>query len=114
MQRPFVQIWIGDYLTDTKHLSTVEHGAYLLLIFHYWATGGLPDDDQKLANITGLRLSEWMDHRETLRAFFHNGWKHRRIEVGLKRATDKILQRKEAGSKGGTVAAINRWKKRAG
>jgi uncharacterized protein YdaU (DUF1376 family) len=114
MQRPFVQIWIGEYLADTRHLSTVQHGAYLLLIFHYWATGGLPDDDHQLANITGMRLAEWMANRAVLKAFFHDGWKHRRIENEIRRATEKIVQRKAAGSKGGTVASINRINRRFG
>ena len=36
---PFIQIYIADYMADTQHLTTEEHGAYLLLIFNYWQTG---------------------------------------------------------------------------
>jgi uncharacterized protein YdaU (DUF1376 family) len=31
------------YLGDTGHLTNAQHGSYLLLIFHYWRTGGLPE-----------------------------------------------------------------------
>ena len=29
----------GDYLADTSSLKMLEHGAYMLLIAHYWQTG---------------------------------------------------------------------------
>ncbi len=34
----FVKLYIGDYQRDTGHLSIAEHGAYLLMLQHFYAT----------------------------------------------------------------------------
>ena len=89
MSRAWMPLYVADYLADTGHLTTAEHGAYLLLIMHYWCHGGLPDDDAKLARIVRNTNVEWKLMRETLFEFFEPGWKHKRIEAELKRANEK-------------------------
>ena len=63
-------VYIGDYLADTMHLSTEQHGAYLLLLFHLWRRGTLQDEDGVLAQITGLSPDAWSSHRAVLGEFF--------------------------------------------
>jgi hypothetical protein len=59
----WMPVFIGDYLADTMHLSTEQHGAYLLLLFHLWRRGSLRDEDAVLAQISGLGESAWKQHR---------------------------------------------------
>ncbi|MDF3789060.1 DUF1376 domain-containing protein, partial [Enterobacter hormaechei] len=55
---PYMQLYIADYLADTMHLSTEEHGAYLLLMFNYWQTGG-PIPKNPLYTIAQLSSDRW-------------------------------------------------------
>jgi uncharacterized protein YdaU (DUF1376 family) len=101
-------LYVGDYLGDTGHLTTAQHGAYLLLMMHYWRQGYLPEEDKQLAAITKLSLRSWHESQATIQAFFYDGWKHKRIDqelLKMERATDK---RAAAGQKGGLRAAMNR------
>jgi uncharacterized protein YdaU (DUF1376 family) len=101
----WMPLYIGDYLADTGHLTTTQHGAYLLLMMHYWRKHGLPDDDKQLAAIAKLPLRIWLDTKETLQAFFHDGWVHKRIEGELARRKEVSNKRAEAGSRGGKCKA---------
>lgn len=109
---PWMPFYVGDYLGDTEHLSTLQHGAYCLLLFSYWRRGELPTDDQQLANIVKMPLDEWLAHRAVLKAFFFDGWKHKRIEAELRRTMEKVAKAKVAGKLGGEKAALNREKER--
>lgn len=109
-KRAWMPLYVGDYLGDTGHLSTTQHGAYLLLMMHYWRKGELPDDDKQLAAVTKLPLRIWQDSRETLQAFFYDGWKHKRIDTELARMEKVSLRRSEAGYKGGIRSAMGRMR----
>jgi uncharacterized protein YdaU (DUF1376 family) len=106
----WMPVFIGDYLADTMHLSTEQHGAYLLLLFHLWRRGTLPDDDGALAQITGLSRNAWSQTRPVLAEFFqiHDGlWRHGRVERERIRVTAKQI----SNSKQAKSAAARRWGK---
>jgi uncharacterized protein YdaU (DUF1376 family) len=97
---------IGDYLKDTGHLRAAGHGAYFMLILHYWATGGLPSDPRQLAAIARMTDQEWQEWQPIIQAFFHDGWKHKRIDKEIAEALDKYEQQVAAGRAGGRAKAL--------
>ena len=97
----WMPLYIGDYLADTMHLSGPEHGAYLLLIMHYWRTGPLPDDDRQLAAIARTARKAWLEIGPTVRAFFRSeGGRlhHGRIDAELQAAREITDQKRAAAN----------------
>lgn len=103
---PFMPLYVADYLADTGHLSTLEHGAYLLLLMHYWRVGKLPTEDRQLAHVTRTSLRQWQTIRPQIADFFDAGWTHKRVEKERDNATKKAETRADAGSRGGKAKAL--------
>jgi uncharacterized protein YdaU (DUF1376 family) len=107
----WMPIYWGDYLRDTMHLSTEEHGAYLLLLAHYWTQGGpFTDDQRSLKSVTKMTAKRWQKVRPILATFFvveDGKWRHKRVDVELQRATDITIARQKAGKIGGKAKANN-------
>ncbi len=101
MTTPFMPLYVADYLADAAHLSTIEHGAYLLLLMNYWQRGKpLPDSDSKLSRIARLTPSEWDGMRDVLEEFFDvedGSWIHKRVEAELDIIREKSTKAREAG-----------------
>ena len=106
MIRPWMPLYIADYLADTAHLNATESGAYLHLIMHYWLTGGLPRDETHLARIAKLTPEEWEKHGSVVASFFRKNWRHNRIEKELKIFRIKYQKRASAGKQRGKKAAM--------
>lgn len=105
-QFPSLPLFTDAYLADTIHLSTVEHGAYLLLLISSWRVPDctLPDDDKFLAKITRMRLARWKAIRPIMEAFFiiENGkWNQKRLQKERLWVTSRHQTRIDNGRKGG-------------
>ena len=98
MSRPWMPLYVADYLRDTRKLTAAEHGAYLLLIMEYWTAGELPDDDRQLARIASMTPAEWKRARPNVEGFFHDGWKHKRLDAELARSAE-ISSKRAASAK---------------
>jgi uncharacterized protein YdaU (DUF1376 family) len=112
MNRPWMPLYVADYLADTAHLNAAQSGAYLHLIMHYWQKGCLPADDESLMRIARMTAVEWKKNKGTLRTFFQDGWKHKRIddelahalEVSSKRRTSAMQRHSKPSANGHAIA----------
>lgn len=98
---PYMQLFVADYLADTAHLTTVQHGAYLLMIMNYWQRGKpLPAKDEYLAQICRMSLDQWLEIKPVIAEFFTERkgcWTHKRIDKDLLAVTSKSTKASEAG-----------------
>lgn len=100
-KRPWMPLYVADYVVDTRHLTGAEHGAYLLLMVHYWATGGLPTDDFRLQAIALMNDEQWARSKPIIQSLFDENWRHKRIDEELEHVRKVSKSRKTAGKKGG-------------
>jgi uncharacterized protein DUF1376 len=119
---------VGDYLADTMHLTTFQHGIYIRLLMHCFKRGALPTDKHMLCTIAGVGPRVWHQHAEPVLALFYrvteaadetvtgspfgslvNGvtesLRHKRIDAERERARHLAEVRSEAGLHG----AQRRW-----
>ena len=100
----FMPLWIGAYLADTLKFTTLQHGAYILLLMAYWRDRTpLKDDDDELRSIAKLERTEWRRNRPVLAAKFRIAdgvWWHKRVEQELadaqKRKATAVAKAKKA------------------
>lgn len=110
MSLPYMRLYPGDYLADTTHLTTEEHGAYMLLIMAYWQHGGpLPADDTRLMRITRTNKRRWIAIKDSLFEFFvlnsENQLVHKRVQAEIDAAADKCAKLQAAGRASGAKRA---------
>lgn len=106
----WMPMFIGDYLADTSHLTTEQHGAYLLLLFAAWKKEcKLRCDDCQLAAICKLPPEKWAKHKAVLQEFFEvqdGYWIQKRQAEEHRKALRIQANRSQAG----TTAVKARWK----
>ena len=110
----WMAFYVGDYVANTLHLTTRQHGAYILLICAAWkARGVLPGTDTALASIAKLSPREWRQDGDTLKAFLTRRgeeWIHERVMYEWNEA--RVLT--NAKSDAGKLGAKRRWQGRGG
>jgi uncharacterized protein YdaU (DUF1376 family) len=106
----FMQFYWGDYFADTGHLTTEQHGAYMLLLGRMWMAGGtLPTAPDKLARLTGCTPSRWARIAPDVLAFFvisGDQMTHERLMLELEKAVKKSNQLALSGALGGKAKSL--------
>jgi uncharacterized protein YdaU (DUF1376 family) len=101
----WMPFYIGDYTSATMHLTTEQHGAYLLLLMTAWKMDGrIPDDDDQLAAICRLSPDKWKKTRQVLSGFFKIAsgfWIQPRISREIEKANERKRVSAENGAFGG-------------
>lgn len=101
----WMPLYIGDYLADTMHLTTRQHGAYLLLLMHAWRNKAcIPHSAEAQAAIVRTPLKEWLKDRDSVMQFFSEDptgeghyFHHQRVDKELSVAEAMTEQRSKAG-----------------
>lgn len=105
---PYMPLFPADYIADTYHLTTEEHGAYFLIMMNYWQRGKPPEaNDMKLAGIARLDAPRWAAMRDKIKEFFTEKdglLYHERIEEEL----DKVREKAASASAAGRASADKR------
>lgn len=95
---------IGDYTTDTAHLSLIEDGAYRRLMDRYYTTEApLPAEEAALFRVVRARAPEEQEAvRVVLAEFFvltDAGWAHKRCDAEIEAFKAKSGKAAEAANK---------------
>lgn len=102
---PYMPLYVADYIGDTMHLTTEQHGAYLLLLMASWRHGGrLPNDPLKLARIAKVSPRRWHLVSPDVLEFFDevDGML---VQKRLEREHQKVLSISEKRSAAGKAGA---------
>lgn len=107
---PYMPLYVADYLADTTHLTTLEHGAYCLLLMSMWRAGGsLPNDSAKMAKFARMTAAQWARVEASVMSFFtlEDGvFTQSRLTREIDRHANVVRQRRESGSRGGKAKAL--------
>lgn len=107
---PALPLFTDAYLADTRHLSTEEHGAYLLLLMCAWRTRGcaLRDDDRFLARIVGVSAQRWRRIKPVMREFFDVSdgvWRQKKLLDVYRGVETRVAKNRANGARGGRAKA---------
>lgn len=111
---PAFQFYPAEYLGDknTFPMTTVEHGAYCLLMWFCWEEDGLPDDLDELAGMARLTVDQFKPiwDRRLKKCFVFDEKKNLYFHPRLLKEIKKQKAWKKEKSERGKRAAVSRWK----
>lgn len=101
--------YVGDYLADTQMFTTEQHGAYILLLAHYWSNQGpITSNPTELQNIMGLSKYNFSKNSPLILKKFtlqNEKYLHKRMDREIAKAVDISNKKAKAGKVGGLAKA---------
>lgn len=107
---PYMRFYVSDYLGDTQHLTTIEHGAYFLLLIALWNApdNTLPNDDKMLARYARMTNGQWRKVAPVLMPLFEVSGGVLRPGAA-KSPVDWSVHPSEWGIFGGQISGLLSW-----
>ena len=105
MSFAYLPLFTGDYLRDTRHLTPLRHGVYLLALMHCWdSKGPMPLDEQECSGICNCRSADEVEAlRYILGRYFvkmEDGHYNTRMQKEVERSEAISTVRADAGRRG--------------
>lgn len=97
MRKPsHIPLFPDAYHRDTTHLTTEEHGAYLLLLMAAWGSGDctLSNDERRLAALAKMPVNRWRKIAPTVLEFW-SGDKGRLFQKRLRKEWAYVNAKRE-------------------
>lgn len=106
---PSMPLFTDAYLADTRHLSTAEHGAYLLMLMTAWRDPdcSLPDDDVFLGRITGSARN-WKKWKVNIMPLWEKSDDGRLYQKRLRSERKFVSAKRKQQSEAGKASALKR------
>jgi len=104
----WMPIYISDYLRDTEELSGSEHGAYLLLLMHYWVNRGeIGCDVDRLARVCRSDVQTCSFILGYYFSLENGNYRNKRADAEMIKAENRREASSENGKKGGRPSINN-------
>lgn len=103
------RFYVGDYIADTMHLTTTEHGAYLLILCHQWRQGHIPEGD--LPRVARMDADAWSIAQARLKHLLSIDDAGLYFSARLDREKDEFLGKSRKAHEKAKKAAEARWKR---
>lgn len=110
MAKAWMPLYIGDYLGDTGHLSQGQHGAYLLLMMHYWSKNMLQASVEQCYKIARAYSEEEKENVRLVLADFFTLDDGNYVQSRINSELERVNSITESNKKRAQAGAAARWK----
>ena len=108
---PAFQMYSDLFYIDTAEWEPFEVGIYTRLLMCEWANGSLPQDEKKLARLSGTTPKKFQKAFKIVKEKFHVNGNGRLINFKMEEVREKQRQYRDFQRQKGKKSAEKRWHK---